>query len=95
MSIISTKPVLENSYEICQRKDCKMKCRCNEIDCLKGVEAQHYAKKHLQQVRIDSINWETEYVCLDTGKHWLEDYPHSEYHGGGPPRLRSLPLKEE
>lgn len=69
-----------------------MKCRCETLTQLQGAEAISYAKEHLQEVRIDPVAWQTEYVCPDTGKRWLLDYPHSEAHGGGPPRLRSLPL---
>jgi hypothetical protein len=69
-----------------------MKCRCETLIQLQGAEAISYAKKHLQEMRIDPVAWQTEYVCPDTGKRWLLDYPHSEAHGGGSPRLRSLPL---
>jgi hypothetical protein len=69
-----------------------MKCRCETLTQLEGMEAYSYAEEHLCKVQVLSGGWEIEYVCPDTGKRWLLDYPHGEYHGGGPPRLRSLPL---
>jgi hypothetical protein len=36
------------------------------------------------------VNWTVGYSCPDTGRLWLLDHPHSELHGGGPPRLRQL-----
>ena len=54
-----------------------------------GVEATAFAQDHLQKVRAG--NWEIEYLDPSTGDRWLMDYPHSEMHGGGPPRLRRLP----
>ncbi len=72
-----------------------MKCRCNEIDYLDGVAAQKYAREHLQTVSINADDRQTEYVCPDTGKRWLEDCPYPAAHADGPPRLRAMPLKEE
>jgi hypothetical protein len=68
-----------------------MKCKCNEISFLKGAEAKEYAEGHLQKVKSNSETWEIEYVCPVSLKKWLLDYPQSEYHGGGPPRLRIIP----
>jgi hypothetical protein len=71
-----------------------MECKCSKISFLEGAEAKEYSVKHLQKIKSNKETWEVEYVCPVTGKNWLLDYPHSEYHGGGPPRLRSLPFKE-
>ena len=71
------------------------KCRCNEINYLEGEQAHRYAKEHLKAVRSDG-GWETEYVCPDTGKHWLEDFTKiadsdiEKYS-----RLRAVPQKED
>ncbi len=62
-----------------------MECKCNQIAELNGVEAQDYAKSHLEKVRVG--NWVIEYACLETGALWLMDFPHGDWHGGGPPRL--------
>ena len=67
-----------------------MTCRCDAVTELSGNEAIQYAREHLQQVRIDAARWETEYVCPLTRLRWIEDYPHSELHGGGAPRLRRV-----
>lgn len=53
-------------------------------------EAKTYAERHLDQVEVRADGWEVEYRCVATGLHWLEDYPYSEEHGGGPMRLRQL-----
>ena len=56
-------------------------------DELHGKEAVRFAKAHLRQVRVDPANWEIEYVNDSTGQRWVMDYPQSELHGGGSPRL--------
>ncbi len=67
-------------------------CFCNNIAEIEGVDAQEYCSNHLKTISIDGKNWLTTYECPVTSIQWLEDYPHSEYHGGGSPRLRRLPL---
>lgn len=67
-----------------------MNCRCNKITELEGADAKLYARRHLKKIRVDSELWTIEYECPDTGTRWVMDFPHSEYHGGGPPRLRKL-----
>jgi RHS repeat-associated protein len=84
-------PKFENRrFTKSSNKDSQMSCQCNEITEMDGRKAQDYAEEHLRKVRIG--NWETEFECPDTGIHWLMDYPHSELMGGGPPRLRKLPI---
>ena len=72
-----------------------MNCRCDKIKELDGVEAEIYAQNHLRKIRVDGELWQIEYECPDTGARWLMDFPHSEYHGGGPPRLRKLTSSSE
>ena len=55
---------------------------------LTGAEAKAYADTHLEKVRVDPDSWEIEYVDPVSGEYWVMDYPLSEMHGGGPPRLR-------
>ena len=52
---------------------------------------EEYNKKKLtlNKVKSDSTGWLTYYTDADS-KKWIEEYPHSEYHGGGPPQLRQL-----
>lgn len=68
-------------------------CRCDdrELQQLSGEEAHRYTR-HLVELRDDAQAWETEFECPNVHARWLLDYPHSEYHGGGPSRLRRLPL---
>jgi hypothetical protein len=69
-----------------------MKCQCETLTQLEGVEAYSYVEGHLHKVQVSLGGWQIEYICPNTGKRWLLDYPYSEAHGGGPPRLRRLPL---
>ncbi len=55
-----------------------------------GAKAQEYAQRNLVKVRVDKDGWEIEYVDPITGERWLMDYPQSDAHGGGPPRLRRM-----
>jgi Immunity protein 27 len=57
---------------------------------LEGEAAIRYAETKLKKVRSDPEKWEVEYVDEATGEKWLLDYPNSEEHGGGVPRLRRI-----
>ncbi|WP_133719260.1 Imm27 family immunity protein [Methylocaldum gracile] len=56
---------------------------------LHGVDAIEYTKR-LRKIKSNPDTWEIEYIDDSTGEKWLMDYPESEYHGGGSPRLRKL-----
>lgn len=57
-----------------------------------GHGAAALASQHLDEVSRDGTAWTRVLRCPMTGTDWLEDYPFSEMHGGGPTRLRRLPL---
>jgi hypothetical protein len=42
----------------------------------------------------ESGGWETLFRDPDDGRFWMRTYPHSEWHGGGPPALIQLSLEE-
>lgn len=45
----------------------------------------------LKQLKlVKQLNWENYYTDELTNEKWLEEYPHSEMHGGGPPQLRLI-----
>ena len=50
----------------------------------------------LQQVGVDkeSGGWDKLFRDPSDGRYWLLTYPHSDMHGGGPPTLKHLPLKD-
>jgi hypothetical protein len=56
-----------------------------------GTSAAHLAEHLVEQSR-DESGWTRVLQCPATGAEWLEDYPFSELQGGGPTRLRPLPL---
>ena len=64
-----------------------MICKCNELEEINGRDAQDYAFEHLNKL-LSGDNWETLYECPNTGIKWLEDFPHSDWHGG-PPRFEN------
>jgi hypothetical protein len=39
---------------------------------------------------VKQLNWENYYLDKKTGERWIEEYPHSEMQGGGPPQLRLI-----
>ena len=41
----------------------------------------------LKEISVDNVNWTVLLVDDATDEEWIMDYPESEYHGGGPPRL--------
>ncbi len=57
-------------------------------DEFEGVEALNYIKLFLRKVRADADSWEIEYINDANGEVWIMDFPESEQHGGGSPRLR-------
>ena len=57
---------------------------CHRIDFL----ITHYLRK------VAGGGWETLYQDPSDGRYWELTYPEGEMHGGGPPRLRSLPPEE-
>jgi hypothetical protein len=59
-----------------------------ETTILKGDELS-IKKTLLQKVRIDA-NWVVYYLDEKKNEKWVEEYPHSEMHGGGPPQLRLI-----
>lgn len=51
---------------------------------------------HLQKIAISPQwgAWEILYQDPDDGRYWERTYPQSGLHGGGPPQLRFLTVKE-
>ena len=55
---------------------------------LTGVELD-LKKKTLKKVTSDDSGWTTYYIDENSGR-WVEEYPNSEFHGGGLPQLRLI-----
>jgi hypothetical protein len=55
---------------------------------LSGNAADDYAAQHLSKIWVDEVAWRKGFVCPESGQLWVMDFPDSELHGGGPPRLR-------
>jgi len=53
-------------------------------------------KHHLKKVALskDYGAWETLFQDPNDGRYWERTYPHSEMHGGGPPRLVLLSAQD-
>lgn len=66
------------------------KCVCTTTDELNGRTAEEYAQSHLKKLSVNGELWEILFECPITGIQWIEDFPQSEAHGGGPPRMRKL-----
>ena len=45
-------------------------------------------KNHLVEIEKYNTRWVRLFVDPADGRYWELDYPQSELHGGGPPRLR-------
>lgn len=39
---------------------------------------------------VKQLNWENYYIDELTNEKWIEEYPYSGMHGGGPPQLRLI-----
>ncbi|MGZ4544834.1 MAG: hypothetical protein ACXV5Q_02180 [Frankiaceae bacterium] len=55
-------------------------------------EAARQLGEHLVEESRDETGWSRVLRCPTTAMQWLEDCPFSELQGGGPTRLRPLPL---
>jgi hypothetical protein len=63
---------------------------------LHGVEAQEFARENLRQFLVNSETWEVFWWRPEPFELWLETFPHSEAHGGGPQDLTpAAPLELE
>ncbi len=51
---------------------------------LHGVDAERFIERELTEVAVNSTLWEAIFLAASTGEYWLETFPHSERHGGGP-----------
>lgn len=51
-------------------------------------------RSYLVELARDASGWETVYRDPADDRLWECDYPHSNRHGGGPPRLRNISLEE-
>lgn len=71
-----------------------MRCICASPKELLDADAACYVDEHLRPVWCDHMTSDTEHVCPITGRRWLEDRLHAEWHGGGIPRLRAFPIPE-
>jgi len=60
-----------------------------EETILKG-DAFYRKKESLKEIKNDAVNWKTYYIDPGTNEKWVQEYPHSEYHGGGEPQLRLI-----
>ena len=48
-------------------------------------------ERHLEQVAMSAYGaWETLYRDPNDGRYWERTYPHSDWHGGGPPCLTNI-----
>jgi hypothetical protein len=59
---------------------------------IESPEISEFIKDVLIEKSTDPVRWQTIYEDPRSGELWLLDYPNASYHGGGLPRLRSLPL---
>lgn len=59
---------------------------CDRIDKLVG--------SYLVEIGRDSSGWSVLYRDPNDGRLWERDYPEGKLQGGGPPRLRSIPISE-
>ena len=57
---------------------------------LTGNAAKEFAASTLEKVRTNAADWTVEYRDPRDGSLWIMDYPQSELHAGGPPRLRRV-----
>ncbi len=68
-----------------------MKCKCSQYsapleafsDITKRCESSDAIRELLVGIASDSKKWISVLKCKKCGSYWAEEYPFSEYHGGG------------
>jgi len=55
---------------------------------------EHLKSNYLIKVTVEQIDWEVLYQDPNDKRYWLLTYPHSDWHGGGPPTLKMITLSE-
>ena len=69
-----------------------MACRCEHANELYGSDAELYVSEHLQREAEGGSALEERYVCPDTGKRWVFDFPDRTETDPGQARLRAETL---
>lgn len=69
-----------------------MACGCETANELYGSDAERYVSEHLQRDPAGGSALEERYVCPDTGKRWLLDFPDRTETETGQARLRAETL---
>lgn len=54
------------------------------------ITGKKFYEKREQLKLVKQLNWENYYVDELTNEKWIEEFPHSEAHGGGQPQLRLI-----
>lgn len=49
---------------------------------------------HLKKISADQSGWEILYQDPNDKRYWVLTYPNSDWHGGGPPTLKTLSLTD-
>ncbi len=66
-----------------------VECRCTTVTELYGSEAEEYAAQHLRSDGTRADRLEEDFLCPDTGRRWLLDYPDQTTEDPGQARLRA------
>ena len=56
----------------------------------KTIEGDLVYKKIETLSKVKEGNWVIYFTDKKTGENWVQEYPNSEAHGGGAPRLRKI-----
>lgn len=59
-----------------------------------GAAAQEFARRELRQLMVNPVTWEVLWWRPDPPQLWLETFPRSGAHGGGPALLRLVSTDE-
>lgn len=54
----------------------------------------YLTENYLEELVVDSPNWEILYRDPKDGRFWVKTYPQSNLHGGGPPELEVISKEE-
>jgi len=59
---------------------------CQRIEYLKA--------NYLRKIPVETVDWETLYQDPNDNRYWIITFFHSEWHGGGPPSLKTITQTE-
>ena len=58
------------------------------------IRIESLVTNHLKKIATDESGWDTLFQDPNDNRFWVLTYPNSNWHGGGPPTLKTITLAD-